>query len=94
MHTAGQVFLWINRLYFTGVVVFQLSGRSAKAGVPRSYATAQTIVSIWQIIGTFLVVALNRSPFHLIWWYLAGWFLFALFGAIRTDVRRVSGKRD
>jgi hypothetical protein len=93
MHTAGIVFLWLNRVYFTCVIVLYVAGVTPRRGFSKQHGIALLVVSLWQIFGTFMVVALNRTPFHLIWWYALGWSIYGIVGAIATDVRR-SRSRD
>jgi hypothetical protein len=91
MHIAGLIFLWANRLYCVarmvhGARVILRSG----PGPMRSTAVNVTLIAIWQLFGTYLLVdVLGMNPFHLLWWYPVGWAILAIFEAIATDVRRL-----
>jgi len=92
MHIVNQAFLWLNRTYFLGLVLFHLLGNRFPEGVTKEHRMAQFVISVWQLVGTVLVQALRRSPFHLVWWYVLGWGLYAVCGAIYTDLKRLRSR--
>jgi hypothetical protein len=52
-----------------------------------------TLVAIWQLFGTYLLVdVLGMNPFHLLWWYPAGWALLTVNRAIGINVRRLAAR--
>jgi hypothetical protein len=94
MHIAGLIFLWANRLYCVAMMVHgaRVIPRSGP-GPMRSTAVNVTLVAIWQLFGTYLLVdVLGMNPFHLLWWYPAGWALLTVIRAIGINVRRLAAR--
>jgi hypothetical protein len=94
MHIAGLIFLWANRLYCVAMMVHgaRVIPKSGP-GPMRSTAVNVTLIAIWQLLGTYLLVdVLGMNPFHLLWWYPAGWALLTIIRAIGVDVRRLAAK--
>lgn len=78
MQVGGLIFLWANRVFFTLLFLVSISVyvRSAPKNQGGGYAINNMIISAWQIAGTFVLVDIYRlSPFHLFWWYPAGWLI-------------------
>ena len=94
MHVAGLIFLWANRLYCAAMIIHGARGipRSGR-GPMRSTAVNVTLIAIWQLAGTYLLVDVRgMNPFNLLWWYPAGWLVLTIAKAIGTEIHRVSIK--
>ncbi len=77
MAIAATVFLWANRIVFTMVLLYPR--RYNRTMVPSSYDRNARIIAGWQIVGSFIIPGiLKMSPFHLAWWYMAGWALLTV----------------
>ncbi len=83
------IFLWANRVYFTATLVMGLQ-HWRRATDQREYndGQAKSLVSAWQIIGTFIFAAKGMSAFHLIWWYALGWIVYSIYFQISLVIRR------
>jgi hypothetical protein len=90
MHITGLIFLWANRLYCVAMIVYGARRiPRSDPGPMRSMAVNVTLIAIWQLVGTYLLVdVLGMNPFHLLWWYLTGWALLTIIRAISRDVER------
>jgi hypothetical protein len=94
MHIAGLIFLWANRLYCVAMIVYGARGiPRSDPGPMRSTAVNVTLIAIWQLAGTYLLVDVHAmNPFHLLWWYPAGWALLTIIRAIGMDIRSLAAK--
>jgi hypothetical protein len=96
MHIAGLIFLWANRLYSAAMIIYGARVLSRNdSGPMRRTAVNITLIAVWQLVGTYLLVDVRgMNPFNLLWWYPAGWLVLTIARAIGTEIRRLSLRSD
>ncbi len=90
-------FLAFNVVACVAVLLSKEDGRSMIGRLLSPAPGAQGImdvagwVYVWQLAGVVLVVWLNVSAWHLLWWFAAGWIALLVLGRLLLRLRFRSG---